>query len=237
MKFASLTPPKRFFSILLVATTATLLLAQEALISEEKTTDDGMATIAGGPLRMDRHEVTNADYAHFLNDQGNQLGWIELASKYALIEERAGRFVAKEGFADHPAIEVSWYGARAYCQWSGKRLPTETEWFQACGGPDKFRFPWGDIYRKGRSNTFGDKDGYLRTAPVGSFPEGATLDGLMDMAGNVWEWTAADTASKAALRGGSWVNGNTMGRCNNRAADAAAHAYIKGNSTGFRCAR
>ena len=231
---------KRFSHILLVVM-ATLLLVQNSLVSEEKTADDGMVAIAAGAFRLDRYEVTNAAYAQFLNARDNQkekgLRWIELGSKYALIEKRQGRFVPKEGFADHPVVEVSWYGARAYCQWAGKRLPSEKEWVQACGGPDELRFPWGEIYQSGRSNTFGDKDGYLRTAPVGSFPEGASVDGLMDMAGNVWEWTATDSADKAALRGGSWVNGNTMGRCTNRAADAAAHAYIKGNSMGFRCAR
>lgn len=190
---------------------------------------------------IDKYEVTNAEYAEFLDDRGNQkeggMLWIELDSQYALIEATAERFIAKEGFERHPVVEVSWYGARAYCAWAGKRLPTQTEWRQACEGKQGFRFPWGDIFAPGKANIYGTKDGYLRTAPVGSFPEGASPCGAMDMAGNVWEWMDVEEGQPPYLRGGSWINGKTLARCANRASTADSHSYIKGNSLGFRCAR
>jgi len=192
-------------------------------------------------FHIDKHEVTNAEYAEFLSERGNQKEggamWVELGSKYALIEETEERFVAKEGFALHPAVEVSFYGARAYCKWAGKRLPAEAEWRQACAGKEGSKYPWGDLFEPNKANIFGDKDGYLRTAPVGSFPEGASPYGALDMGGNVWEWSASAEGKPPFLHGGSWVNGNTLTRCANRASTIDSHSYIKGNTMGFRCAK
>ncbi len=190
---------------------------------------------------LDKYEVTNAQFAAFLNARGNQkeggARWAELGTVFSLIQDQGGRFAPRPGFEQHPAIEVSWEGARAYCQWAGKRLPTETEWQRACAGSEGRIFPWGAEFSAERVNLFGDKDGFGRTAPVGSFPTGATPQGVMDLAGNVWEWTAADSASAAYLRGGSWVNGKALAKCAGRASVSSAHSYIKSNSLGFRCAR
>lgn len=200
-----------------------------------------MVAVGDSGFFIDRHEVTNARFAAFLNERGNRqeggVAWIALDSKYALIEQQDSTFTPKEGYAQHPAIEVSWHGAKAYCQWAGKRLPTEQEWFSACAGPQRTRFPWGETFEPERANISGDKDGFLRTAPVGSFPKGASPYGALDLGGNVWEWTEAAQVDSAHLRGGSWINGKSLARCASRTSVAASHSYVRGNTVGFRCVR
>ena len=92
--------------------------------------------------------------------------------------------------ADEPVVNVDWAEAAAYCEWVGGRLPTEAEWELAARGPQGREYPWGAEWDPARLNAAGDADGHAKTAPVGSYPSGASPFGLLDMGGNVAEWTA-----------------------------------------------
>jgi formylglycine-generating enzyme required for sulfatase activity len=151
---------------------------------------------------MDKYEVTNKQYAIFLNNYqknvdaaGHEL--IDINNSSCLIEKVENLYKPKAGYENHPVIYVSWYGAAAYAQFYGKRLPTEAEWEKSArGGLLGKRYPWGDEISHDKANYTGtvEPDKLNGTSPVGSFPPNGYE--LYDVAGNVWEWCADEYDSE-----------------------------------------
>jgi iron(II)-dependent oxidoreductase len=143
---------------------------------------------------IDRRGVTNAEFAAFLNAIGgtrNARGQhlFDWDDEDARIHKRRGRWRADGGYEDHPAVEMSWYGARDYCAWKGARLPTEAEREFAARGSQGRTYPWGESPPDAARARFGSRWG--RTVPAGSLSAGATPEGVLDLAGNVHEWTSS----------------------------------------------
>ena len=142
---------------------------------------------------LDRHKVTNREFAPFLQARGLRSGegmdYFDADDADARIHRRDGRFTADPGFEDHPAVEVSWFGARDYCLWRGKRLPTEAEWEKAARGPDRRRYPWGDAPPDAARAVFGRP--YNATEPAEGRPAGTGPTGVEDLLGNLREWTSS----------------------------------------------
>jgi formylglycine-generating enzyme required for sulfatase activity len=140
---------------------------------------------------IDKYEVTNDQFAAFLNAHGNQVEgdvtWIDISSDDCLIEQSNGRFRPRQGYADHPVVEVSWYGANAYADWVGGQLPSEAEWEYAARGPKGYIYPWGNDDPTCRLIQYSACS--ESTVPVDSLPDGASWCGVLGMAGNVSEWT------------------------------------------------
>lgn len=140
---------------------------------------------------MDKYEVTNAQYAAFLNnakkkksEHGMSFGFYYRGQ----IKPINGKFYVRPGYENHPVGGVTWYGAMAYTAWVGKRLPTEAEWEKAArGGLIDKNYPWGDTYDSRKANdNINDYTADGDTTVVGNYP--ANGYGLYDMAGNVSEW-------------------------------------------------
>ncbi len=143
---------------------------------------------------MDRHKVTNREFARFLQARGLRsaegLAYFDHDDPDARIHHQEGRFTADPGFEEHPAVEVSWFGARDYCLWRGQRLPTEAEWEKAARGHDRRRYPWGDTAPGPELAIFGRP--YNATDRGDRRPAGQSPHGVQDLAGNLREWTASE---------------------------------------------
>lgn len=142
-------------------------------------------------FRIDRLAVTNAQFAAFLDARGPGTAprHYDHDDGDARIRQRDGRWIADPGHEHHPVVEATWAGARAYCAWRGKRLPTEAEWEKAARGTDARRYPWGDEAPDRTRAQFGA--GWNVTAPADAFPAGASPYGVLGMAGNAWEWVSS----------------------------------------------
>jgi formylglycine-generating enzyme required for sulfatase activity len=162
--------------------------------SDHGLSDEGPAhTVELPAFLIDRVPVTNARFVEFLNARGwrdaNGRRYYDIDDGDARIHRHNGRFTADTGFGDHAVNESSWLGALEYCRSKGKRLPTEAEWERAARGALGREFPWGDETPSARHARFAF--GWNETAPVGTYPVGATPEGVLDLAGNVHEWTSS----------------------------------------------
>ena len=185
---------------------------------------------------IDKLPVTNAQYLLFLQrkvaDGTVDAKWIR--HEWSRIKRDAsGVFAIEDGYAQHPLTGVSWYGAAAYAKDVGKRLPTEQEWERAARGIDGREYPWRGGFSKKLCNM--DESGIGDTTVVGVYSKGVSPTGALDMAGNVFEWTASDwDAQRKVLRGGCWDYDSGYARC------AYRDWYVPGvtdDDIGFRCAR
>jgi formylglycine-generating enzyme required for sulfatase activity len=195
---------------------------------------------------IDQTEVTNAMYARCVAAGGCT------APRRSSSATHSDYFGSRQ-YAQFPVSWVSWSQASAYCQWAGRRLPSEAEWEKAARGPDGRTFPWGSQAPScSLANFWSKEDGCVGDAvQVGSYPAGASPYGVLDMAGSVFEWTADwystryyansplnDPPGPASgdahvLRGGSWGSGP-------RTVRAAVRLQSTPNGelddVGFRCA-
>ena len=157
---------------------------------------------------LDRYPVTNGQYQQFVDDGGYEqmslwdesiwpavLGFTDLTGQPGPRFWQSGQFPA--GKEDHPVVGVSWYEAAAYARWTGKRLPTDAEWVKAGAWPvitdaDKpvqRKFPWGDAMDRRSVHLWGACQ--ETTVPVNATPGAASVGGVQQLIGNVWEWTSS----------------------------------------------
>jgi formylglycine-generating enzyme required for sulfatase activity len=203
---------------------------------------------------IDRHKVTNTEFAAFLEAGGAMSAdgdrRFDDDDADARIHRVGGRWVADAGYEQHPAVEVSWFGARDYCAWKRQRLPTEAEWEKTARGDDGRPYPWGSAAPTAARAIFGRP--FNATAPTQGRPAGRSPYGVEDLLGNLREWTATalrpypygnddgrerfNGNGRVVLRGASHddrVEGLSVTRRHSydRRGAAAGHHHV-----GFRCA-
>jgi serine/threonine-protein kinase len=226
---------------------------------------------------IDKTEVTNAMFTQFVEATGYETeaekagcGIVlnQFSREWQMVQgadwvHPRGPGTDIVGSGNHPVVQINYFDAEAYCQWAGRRLPTEAEWEKAARGTDGRIYPWGNQAPAENLLNFADRnayvriadfdanDGYAFTAPVGSYPEGASPYGVLDMSGNVSErvagWysdtyyanspernpTGPESGEYVVLRGGSW---SRIGRLLRSAARLKYPLINRSSGTGFRCA-
>jgi serine/threonine protein kinase len=211
----------------------------EAVSTEEMIYQEGGHFLMGGnavqheapereevaaPFWIDAHPVTNGEYAAFLEATGLA------APKYAIDDLYNG--------PDQPVVGVNWNEARAYAEWAGKQLPTEVQWEYAARGKENRLYPWGNAQPDTTRCNFQDYLGM--PSMISMHEEGATPEGVCDMAGNVYEWSIDDFAPsespdavlRKTVRGGCWSSHASKLRCTTR---HGLFPETKTNTVGFRC--
>ena len=190
--------------------------------------------------------VTGRDYARFLADTGGREPFVPAALWRTWGSALPAKLVAAASWSGgepppgreaHPVVLVAQDEAAAYCAWWGRRLggtgrlPSEAQWEKAARGEGGRIFPWGERYEPARLNDA--RSGPGTTTAVGSYPEGASPYGALDMAGNVFEWTrTGDATAGFVVKGGAFVSGPAHAR--------AAARHLRPGATlhpaiGFRC--
>lgn len=183
------------------------------------------------PFYIDHYEVTNDEYAKF----------VRLTRRNPPAHWREGQY--ENGEARLPVVNVTWYEARAFCEWAGKRLPVEAEWEYAARGRDNRLYPYGNEWKPRFSNA--RETGLDKPQAVGSYPEGDSTFGVADLAGNVAEWTETEflpyPGSQARrddghriIRGGGFRVPAREQTATERFFDRPSASY---DFVGFRCAK
>jgi formylglycine-generating enzyme required for sulfatase activity len=170
---------------------------------------------------IDKYEVTNDLYTKFLNSTKRSQGRLSEYKSFSMPRQ--------------PVVGIGWSAAEGYCEWAGKRLPTEIEWEKAARGTDGRTWPWGDQREETRFN--GRTAANRSPVEVGSFPAGDSPYGVSDMAGNVWEMTTShwpnERSKSRVMKGGSYRQ--TLAGVRVTVRWAVQNEEVGATWLGFRC--